>query len=115
MPRVEFDKLSTVYDAIKGLDKVLESKNDDKIEEVINCIKEIDRSEFDPEIQNRIITDFKEALLKIYNDTLESLNLDIDIKTNLEYKPKDKYKESKIENTSMNEDVRNRGNVVVDK
>lgn len=85
MPRVEFDKLSTVYDAIKDLDKVLESKSEDKLEDAINCIKNVNRAEFSPEIQDRIINDFKDALFKIYNDTLSELNLDISLKTQVEY------------------------------
>lgn len=89
MPRVEFDKLSTVYDAIKDLDKVLESKSEDKLEDAINCIKNVNRAEFSPEIQDRIINDFKDALFKIYNDTLSELNLDISLKTQVEYINKD--------------------------
>ena len=75
----EFVKLSTIYEAIKDLDRISKSDNDEKFDDAVNAIKNINRKEFDSDIQNRIINGIREALIKIYQENVNSLNTSINL------------------------------------
>lgn len=91
--KADFEKLEILYTAINDLNKVLESKDSNtRIDDLFNAIKEIDKSEFDADIQDKIISYFKEAIVKIYTDESIRLNSSIgvtldntDVQTNLAY------------------------------
>lgn len=71
----DFEKLQSLYSAIIDLNKVLEDKTSDtRFDDAINCIKEINKSDFDKSIEEDIIVSIKNAVLKIYNDESERLN-----------------------------------------
>lgn len=77
--KVEFEKLDILYSAIKDLDKVIESDSKDKFQEAIDCIKNINKNEFDDSDQNMLITQIRESLLKIYIREFNELNKPIGI------------------------------------
>ena len=76
--KTDFEKLEILYTAINDLNKVLENKDSDtRIDDLFNVIKEVDKSEFDSEIQDRIIKSFIDAVTKIYTDESIRLNSSI--------------------------------------
>lgn len=71
----DFEKLEALYGAIIDLNKVLEDKSSDtRFDDAINCIKEINKSDFDKSIEEDIIKSIKDAVLKIYTDESDRLN-----------------------------------------
>lgn len=74
----EFDKLNTIYTAIRDIDKIIFSDSSEKIDDIIMAIKNIDKKEFDQENENKIIMGFRDALLKIYKDNIDLLNSNIE-------------------------------------
>ena len=76
--KTDFEKLEILYTAINDLNKVLENKDSNtRIDDLFNAIKEVDKSEFDSEIQDRIIKSFIDAVTKIYTDESIRLNSSI--------------------------------------
>lgn len=82
-----FEKLKNTYNAIRDIDRLLLLENEDckeKIDEVINIIKDIDKREFDLEYQNSIVSIIRSALLKIYKTDFDSLNREINLSNDME-------------------------------
>ena len=69
-----FEELSTIYTAIGDLDILLKSSSNEKIDDVMNYIKGIDRTKIDLEIQDRVVASIKEALINMYHNKLKEIN-----------------------------------------
>lgn len=80
-----FDKLYSIHCAIEEIDRIPESKNcgptkdDSKIDLVLNIIKDIDKRELDDTIVNKVVSDIREGLLIMYINELNKLNKDLNI------------------------------------
>ena len=74
-----FKKLEATHDAIKDIDRILSNQSQEKLDEAMHAISEIDKTEFSIEDQNTIISGIRSCLLKIYNTSLASINSDIGI------------------------------------
>lgn len=78
--KTDFEKLEILYTSINDLNKVLNDKDSDtRIDDLFNCIKEVDKSEFSSEIQDAIIKSFIEAVTKIYKEESIRLNSNIGV------------------------------------
>lgn len=74
----DFEKLNEIWTAIKDVDEIYNSNSEDKIDDIINAVKSIDKKEFDQEAQNIIVSGFRNGLLNIYKQLFDSLNKGID-------------------------------------
>lgn len=98
----DFEKLSELWEAIKDIDEIVNSTSEAKIDEVINATKNLDKSLLDTDSQDKIIAGFRNGLLKIYKDLLESLNTGIDNLGGLSTKSISKTKPADSPNTTVN-------------
>lgn len=75
----EFEKLNEIYTSITDIDRILRtSDNKDKLDNVFNAIKNINRSELDQQIINDLVVrGIRNALVKIYNETLAEINKNV--------------------------------------
>ena len=76
--KTDFEKLNELWTAIRDVDEIYKSDNDDKIDDIINAVKNINKKEFDAESQNIIVSGFRQGLLNIYKELFENLNAGID-------------------------------------
>lgn len=74
MSRPEFEELESIYVAIKDLDKVINSNSTDKIDEAVNCIKNLDKNQFDSDTQTKILLDLRNGLMKMYSERINHLD-----------------------------------------
>lgn len=70
----DFEKLNLIYSAIRDIDKIRESKSEDKFDEIMNVIKDIKKQEFDKENTEKVIMGIRNALVRIYMNSLGNLN-----------------------------------------
>lgn len=77
----EFEEIDELYTAIKDIDKIMSraSNNESRLENVLHVVKEIDKSNYDPEIELSIIKYIRSAIMKMYIDRMKTLNESIDI------------------------------------
>ena len=84
----EFEKLESVYTAIKDLDRVMDGKSgnkEDMFDNAINAIKSIDKRSLDTDIiKEKVITGIREALVKMYMESAEKINSGIGLGTSFE-------------------------------
>lgn len=74
----EFEKLNEIYTSITDIDRILKTADDrDKLDNVFNAIKNINRSELDQQIINNVISGIRNALVKVYHETLTEINKNI--------------------------------------
>lgn len=74
----EFEKLNEIYTSITDIDRILKtSDNKDKLDNVFIAIKNINRSELDQQIINNVISSIRNALVKVYQETLVEINKNI--------------------------------------
>ena len=76
--KTDFEKLNELWGAIRDVDKIYNSTSGERIDNLINAVKNINKSEFHEEAQNKIITGFREGLLNIYKELFNNLNKGID-------------------------------------
>ena len=77
----EFEKLNTIYSAIRDIDRIRNSQSEEKFDEILNVIKDIKKQEFDEENTEKIILGIRDALEKIYRESLIKLNSGISLST----------------------------------
>lgn len=72
----EFEEINELYTAIKDIDKIMsrKSNNESRLENVLHVVKEIDKSNYDPEIEESIIKYIRSAILKMYVDRMKTIN-----------------------------------------
>lgn len=72
----EFEKLNEIYTSITDIDRILKTADDrDKLDNVFNAIKNINRCELDQRIiDDLVIGGIRNALVKIYSETLAEIN-----------------------------------------
>lgn len=75
----DFEKLCSIYSAIKDIDRIRNSNSEEKFDEILNVIKDIKKTEFDDENMEKIIDGIRDALLKIYKESLIKLNSGISL------------------------------------
>lgn len=75
----DFEKLCSIYSAIKDIDRIRNSNSEEKFDEILNVIKDIKKTEFDDENMEKIIDGIRDALLKIYKESLTKLNSGISL------------------------------------
>lgn len=73
----EFEKLNELYIAIRDIDKIIMSDSKDKLDDLNNAIKNIDKNKFDKSVENDIIFSYRDALVKIYENCINELNSNI--------------------------------------
>ena len=107
--KTDFEKLNELWVAIRDVDEIFKSDNDDKIDDIINAVKNINKKEFDAESQNTIVSGFRQGLLNIYKNLFENLNSGIDEIGGLATCPMNKSKpvESNIASVDKVESVNN--------
>ncbi len=79
----EFAKLNQLHEAIRDLDKICKSNSDSKLEDVLMAVKDIDKSLYDTNLTDIIIMSIRQAIEKIYAETLERLNNQIKVESTL--------------------------------
>ena len=77
----EFEKLNTIYSAIRDIDRIRNSQSEEKFDDILNVIKDIKKQEFDEENTEKIILGIRDALEKIYRESLIKLNSGISLST----------------------------------
>lgn len=77
----EFERLNTIYSAIKDIDRIRNSESEEKFDDILNVIKDIKKNEFDDENTEKIILGIRDALEKIYRESLIKLNNGIALST----------------------------------
>lgn len=100
--KTDFEKLNELWTAIRDVDEIFRSDNDDKIDDIINAVKNINKKEFDIESQNIIVSGFRQGLLNIYKELFESLNNGIDELGGLASCPMNKSNPVDSNNASVN-------------
>ena len=80
----EFEKLNTIYSAIRDIDRIRNSQSEEKFDDILNVIKDIKKQEFDEENTEKIILGIRDALEKIYRESLIKLNSGISLSTTFE-------------------------------
>lgn len=70
----EFEKLKDLYTAISDLDRIFNSDSEEKFDAAVNAVKNLNRKEFSSKLQNKIVSDIKEAVIEIYINDMNSLN-----------------------------------------
>lgn len=75
----DFEKLCSIYSAIKDIDRIRNSNSEEKFDEILNVIKDIKKTEFDDENMEKIIDGIRDALMKIYKESLTKLNSGISL------------------------------------
>ena len=72
----EFEEINELYTAIKDIDKIMSrtNNNESRLENVLHVVKEIDKSNYDPEIEESIIKYIRSAILKMYVDRMKTIN-----------------------------------------
>ena len=100
--KTDFERLNELWTAIRDVDEIFRSNNDDKIDDIINAVKNINKKEFDIESQNIIVSGFRQGLLNIYKELFESLNNGIDELGGLASCPMNKSNPVDSNNASVN-------------
>lgn len=85
--KADFEKLNVLWTAIRDVDEIFKSNTDDKIDDIINAVKNINKKEFDMESQDIIVGGFRQGLLNIYKELFDSLNDGIDELGGLAHSP----------------------------
>lgn len=106
----DFEKLNLIYSAIRDIDKIRASKSEDKFDEIMNVIKDIKKQEFDEENTEKVIMGIRNALVKIYVNSLGNLNNTIALQSQFKDKAEIVYREDPEERVFtgtviMNDDV----------
>lgn len=107
--KTDFEKLNELWTAIRDVDEIFKSDTDDKIDDIINAVKNINKKEFDMESQDIIVSGFRQGLLNIYRELFDNLNNGIDELGGLAHSKINKARPVDSNNTSVNrvEDVNN--------
>ena len=94
-----FERLKTLFTAIQNLDNTTAVKNDNKdvLDAVLDVIKDIPKSEFPVDCQEKIISNIRESLVVLYNNELKQLGSRI----GLDYKDPDIVGKSSKEETEL--------------
>lgn len=74
----EFIKLNNIFSAIKDIDRIYTGNSNNKIDEALLAIKDIDTSEFSDEVKEKIIIDIREGLLGMYRNLHSTLHTGIE-------------------------------------
>ena len=82
MSNKDFQKLSILYTAIKDINAILTGAfglkmGDNKLDAVLNAVKDIDKNELSDEITEQIIENIKEGVTALYIKELLNLNENI--------------------------------------
>jgi hypothetical protein len=72
-----FKKAETTWEAIKDLDRILSTQSQEKLDETMHALADIDKTEFSIEDQNKIVSSIRSCLVKIYREAMTSINNDI--------------------------------------
>lgn len=70
----DFEKMQLIYSTIKDIDKILMSNSDEKFDDLVVALKNINRKEISDDVINTIGTALRTALLEIYNKCQKSVN-----------------------------------------
>ena len=108
--KTDFEKLNELWTAIRDVDEIFKSDNDDKIDDIINAVKNINKKEFDRESQDIIVSGFRQGLLNIYKELFENLNNGIDELGGLASSPLNKSKPIDSDSTTVSSRVRHESN-----
>lgn len=100
--KTDFEKLNELWTAIRDVDEIFKSNTDDKIDDIINAVKNINKKEFDMESQDIIVGGFRQGLLNIYKELFDNLNKGIDELGGLAHSTINKSRPVDSDNTVVN-------------
>lgn len=69
-----FEKLETLYQAISRLDLTISVEETNKLENVLDVVKDISKDDFPKEYQDAMISNIRGALVKLYTDEMSLLS-----------------------------------------
>lgn len=78
-----FEKMYELYNAIIDIDKIINSpkekdqNGDTKLDQVLFCVRDIPKDEYNPEYANQIILNIRAAIVEMYNKVSSEINEDI--------------------------------------
>ena len=72
-----FNRLQTLFGAIQKLDSTVSVENNDIIDLVFEAVKDIPKSEYPIEYQEKIIGNIRDALVALYNKEIKELGVRI--------------------------------------
>lgn len=78
-----FEKMYDLYNAIVDIDRIINSTDDInqngecKLDQVLFYVKDIPKSEYNPQIAAEIINSIRTAIVEIYSKTAQEINNDI--------------------------------------
>ena len=77
-----FEEVEAMYRAIKDINMIQEQTvndpKDSRLDQAMMAIKDINRDNFDHEIESKIIVCIKEMITKAYNEKFKMINEDLD-------------------------------------
>ncbi|MBR6289197.1 MAG: hypothetical protein IKR19_07680 [Acholeplasmatales bacterium] len=72
-----FNKLQTLFRAIQDLDATTAVENSNILDSVLDVVKDIPKSEYPVELQEKIISNIRGSLIALYNKEVSELGLRI--------------------------------------
>jgi hypothetical protein len=72
-----FNRLQTLFGAIQKLDSTVSVENSGVIDLVFEAVKDIPKTEYPVEYQEKIIGNIRDALIALYNEEIKQLSVRI--------------------------------------
>ena len=75
----KLEEAQKVWEAIKDIDRISKSNDEDKLDMIWHCISEIPKANFDTSNVEDIIAGIRDSLVKIYKEKINSASEEINV------------------------------------